>query len=364
MTKKRKLWPDLNLYKKIHNVLNKEAIENPGKSYNFEELMVMIGYKITTKGLQAPNLKELKSFRSLQARLNEVMADISIRLKKHNIDWKVKEGRTKATKYSYKEKVIYDFPAECETEKKQADLELFKAVVGYTQTPFSHKGVKRNIISFSTNNLLGKISLVNDLFVAIRDKKVVEFTYTGMHSNKPKTHVISPHYLKEYNMRWFLFGREEDESLGEKQKERNTFYVDRIDDEIQIRTDLEYHDSKIDYSTYFDDIVGVTHFGEKALIDIDITTFDQYTHDRILSKPIHEPQEEIKPFDEDEGQGLIRLKSIRPNQELETQLLSYGDAIKAAWEGKSHDKLLDRIGNMYDRYNIKKYLEQKGKKSV
>lgn len=361
MVRKKKTWPAHKIYEKIHSVLNKEAVENPGKSFNFDELVTMIGYEITAKGILNSKGKVMTS---LSKRLDEVMSDITYRLKKHKINWKVKEGRKKATRYSYKEKVIYDFPAECETEKEQADLELFKDVVGYTQTPFSKEGIKRNIISFSTNNLLGKISLVNDLFVAIRERKVVEFTYTGMHSNKPKTHIISPHYLKEYNMRWFLFGREEDESLGEKQKERNTFFVDRIDDEIQIRTDLEYHDPKIDYSKYFDDIIGVTHWDNNAPIDIDITTFNQYTHDRILSKPIHEPQEEIKPFDDKEGTGLIRIKGIRLNQELETQLLSYGDAIKASWEGNSYDNFLERINHMFERYNIEKFRESKDQKPV
>lgn len=365
MANSNKRYPSQDLYKAIHDFFNKEARDFPGNKYSFEEVFTEIGYVFKPNGDVITPTKTYTSRKICVQRWYEVRDDINTRLEKHGITWKMKEGRGQGSKYCYEEPVPYDFPKECQDEKTLYDLDLLKDVIGYTQTPLSNKAVKRDIISFSTSDLLGNVDLVKELFLAIRDKKVVEFTYNAAYSNHPKRHVLSPHYLKEYNLRWFLFGHTEevtdpdnpDVSADSKPREGYyTFAIDRIDDDgIKIREDLPYHDSDTikDYSAWFDDIVGVTHETghEEEPVDIDITTFDPYTHSRIMAKPFHKSQVEISPATK-ENPGHIRLH-LCVNQELKSQLLSFGDSIVARWKGKSYEDFLKRVNRMHDRYNAK-----------
>lgn len=372
----------MKLYEKVHRFLNDNAPKNPsndntlsnehGKGFSFEEIMNGINYKfnqIDKRGdvyLEKPDGSKdyaPQAVHNLSVRFSEVINDIDYRLKKHGYKWSVKIGRKKGSTYFYRQYIPFDFINECEYDKTIHDLNLLKDVIGYTQTPLSNKAVKRDIISFSTSDLLGNVDLVKELFLAIRDRKVVEFTYNAAYSNHPKRHVLSPHYLKEYNLRWFLFGHTEevtdldnpDINVDPKPREGYyTFAVDRIDDEgIKVREDLPYHDSDTikDYSAWFDEIVGVTHKTghEEEPVDVDITTFDPYTHNRILVKPFHKSQVEISPATK-ETPGHIRLH-LCVTQELESQLLSFGDSIVAKWEGKSYDNFFNRVNRMHDRYN-------------
>lgn len=283
------------------------------------------------------------------------------RLKAHGYIWSVKEGQRKATKYGYAEPIPYDLPEECDLDCMLDHIELLKEIVGYTRTSFSNKKVERDIISIASIGMLNDIDRVKEIFLAIRDSKVVAFTYHAVNSNHPKHFMLSPHYLKQYNQRWFLFGYVEevtddaDESLNADSHPREgyyTFAVDRIDDDFVLRTDLMYHQpQRIDYSTYFNDIVGVTHFTDRPMksVDITITTYSRYIHNLLMANPIHSSQKEVTPCLSKNKPGSIHLH-ICVNQELERILLGYGENIKVEWKGTSYTSFLKRIDAMSKHY--------------
>ena len=242
-------------------------------------------------------------------------------------------------------------------------IELLKEIVGYTRTSFSSKEVKRDIISIASIGMLNDIDRVKELFLAIRGSKVVAFTYHAANSNHPKHFTLSPHYLKQYNQRWFLFGYVEDVSDDDDPSLNAdshpcegyyTFAVDRIDDDFVLRTDLKYHQpQRIDYSTYFNDIVGVTHFTDRPMepVDITITTYSRYIHSLLMANPIHSSQKEMTPCVSKSEPGRIHLY-VCVNQELERILMGYGENIKVEWNGPSYDSFVKRIDAMNKHYMV------------
>lgn len=185
-------------------------------------------------------------------------------------------------------------------------------------------GKESKIIEFDTNGQLNNLSLLPTLYYAIRDKQVVEFSYCPF-DKEERRNVFHPYYLKEYNSRWFAFGRAVYEDG--KADENCNRALDRITSSIVIKKEVEYIPSSIDYSTYFDDIVGVTHVKDSKKEHIVIQTNDPYTHGRILTKPLHKSQKEIQVFDPTRRKGEISI-DVKPNYELLGLLFSFESHIK------------------------------------
>lgn len=179
----------------------------------------------------------------------------------------------------------------------------------------------KTIVEFDGNEHLRNIELLPELFVYIRDEKVISFDYKPY--GKPKRHVLlHPHLLKEFNNRWFIFGL----AIQDDGEFINNYALDRIcEDTIVYEKDITYisaQEKRIDYNHYFDDIVGVSHRKNAEEMEIIIQTNDLYTHERIISKPIHSSrQSELMPFDKGKRHGEICLR-LKPNLELLGTLLS------------------------------------------
>lgn len=362
--KKRSL--DEELYRRIHNFLNKAANDFPGRRFNNIEIIESIGFEYQQKtGLYKDFAGDLadKSAKSFTQRLHEITSDIDRRLKDYGYEWNFKEGQRRGMTYCYKEIVPYDFPSEYVFEKNAQAL-LFKGFIGYKNSDNKTGKKQRDIISFSTNPLLSNISLVKEVFYAIIQERVIEFDYDATNSNHIKHVVLSPHFIKEFNQRWFFWGYAESvteketskDCTNEKTREGLGSYTFRVDSIANLRILIDgnytYHSAQpsVNYSSMFDDIVGVTHFLESRPVDVYITTYDYSTHRRIKTKPIHSTQIELEAYDKGKNShGKFKLH-VCINPELETILLSYGDTIKAEWEGKSYNKFLERISKMNHRY--------------
>jgi predicted DNA-binding transcriptional regulator YafY len=124
-----------------------------------------------------------------------------------------------------------------------------------------------------------------------------------------------PYFLKQYNNRWFVFGR--NNLLGANQW---NIPLDRI---LTIRElGDEYIEDNTNWEDYFSDFIGVSKTDEE-LIEIKLL-FTKEQAPYIMTKPIHETQ---KSNNLDDGNLEVRIKVI-PNYELETMLLSFGEKVK------------------------------------
>ena len=103
----------------------------------------------------------------------------------------------------------------------------------------------RKIIGFDTNQMLDHLEDIADFYTAIENKQVLKIVYNAAYLKK-KTITIVPHFIKEYNYRWFLLGKGMDEDG--KVRESYVCAIDRIESYEQV--DDSYSECNIDYTKY------------------------------------------------------------------------------------------------------------------
>lgn len=200
------------------------------------------------------------------------------------------------------------------------------------------------IIAFDSNEQLWNLDLLPTFYYAIRDKQVLKFTYAP-YAKSERTFIFHPHYLKEYNSRWFVFGLAIE---GEgKQYPSNNCALDRIVSEIEKVEKVKYIPSSVDYSTYFDDIVGVTRLKgyQKEIIEIEVK--DLYTYMRILTKRLHKSQKVVQPWNDQIKTGRFTIEVI-PNFELLGLLMSFEGHVEIF--GDYRKQFENEIKKMYNLY--------------
>jgi predicted DNA-binding transcriptional regulator YafY len=172
------------------------------------------------------------------------------------------------------------------------------------------------IISFDHNEFLEGLDLLPALYQSILNRSVLLIEYQAFHMKTSVKYIIHPYYLKQYNKRWFLMGANRADNL------LYTIPFDRIK-KIEIKK-IEYIENKtINFSEYFEDIIGVSRKSEDNPIKIRLF-FNQKTAPYILTKPLHGSQKKIN-YDEN---GLTIQIEVIPNFELKQLILSYGDSVK------------------------------------
>lgn len=186
-------------------------------------------------------------------------------------------------------------------------------------------------ISFDSNQDLKGIEFFSPLYHATQNQQPLEITYKDFKSEDPYTFVFHPHFLKEYNNRWFLFGLHE-----ESQKENWNIAIDRI---IEIKsTETIFIPTKIDWQDYFTDMIGVSKSENQESIEV-VLHFYGVTGRYMENKSIHETQKH-KWIDE----NTLELKiKVIPNYELERLLLSYGESVKVVSPPQLVEKIKSRI---------------------
>lgn len=178
----------------------------------------------------------------------------------------------------------------------------------------------------------------------ITGQNVISFVYHP-YGKDPEAIIMHPHFLKEYNGRWFLFG------YKDKSTDISNFSLDRIETEPQIVEEIEYQPAPVGtYLDFFNNIVGVSH--EKGIYKSErtvIRTQSLYIHELVKSKKFHHTQKEIKPYgDYDDGiYGEFEL-NVEYNRELKGKILAFGEGLKVV----SPDRLVKEIKDSIERLSL------------
>lgn len=105
-----------------------------------------------------------------------------------------------------------------EVEKIRSALQVFSRFSGTPQFEWINEMIplleskfglierKDEIISFESNVDLKRLDLLTPLFNAIINERVLIINYKDFKSSDPYELIFHPHYLKQYNNRWFVFG--------------------------------------------------------------------------------------------------------------------------------------------------------------
>jgi len=203
----------------------------------------------------------------------------------------------------------------------------------------------KQFVQTGTYTSLENISLLPSLYMAIIEKKVVQFHYRPF-NKKDRVITLHPQFLKEYNGRWFVFGF----SIDEKGKEYSdsAYALDRVEGEL-ITVNSPYKSQQVGYwVNRFNDIVGVRlPSDDNQVEEILIRTLNAQAHGRIITKPIHRSQREVSSFNDTNGFGEITINVI-PNLELLSIVLSHGTNIEIV--GNYRQIIAEQIKKMNDIY--------------
>lgn len=183
------------------------------------------------------------------------------------------------------------------------------------QSSFTLKADPEKFIEFDQNKYLKGIEYFSDFYNAIVYTKTLLINYKGFKQDKITSILFHPYYLKQYNNRWFVFGR----------IDNNAFITNIAIDRVQSITEakkLFIHNDLVDFNEFFEDVVGVTVQKDNMpeIVSIRVSN-DMFPY--IETKPLHGSQK-IKKKTKD--YAIIEIKVII-NFELISLLFSFGEAI-------------------------------------
>lgn len=155
------------------------------------------------------------------------------------------------------------------------------------------------------------------LYKAIREKNAVVLHYKPYRAAQVSHELVHPQLLKAYNGRWFLIAL--NEARGSHPQNYALDRITFIDD-----SRLEFRPAAIDFSSYFDSLIGVTIPENNPGVETIRLHISAGRAPYVRTKPLHKSQRVIT--DTDEGME-IELRLII-NQELKTLLLSFGPDLR------------------------------------
>lgn len=171
-------------------------------------------------------------------------------------------------------------------------------------------------ISFGGNEDFKGMEFFSQVMEAVSMRKPLIVEYHPYFEDSVAFH-LHPYHLRQYNNRWFLFGK------SEEREGLTNLALDRI---LSIKTwKNTFIPTDIDFTDYFYDVVGVSVNDEmqphRILLKVSNRQFPY-----IDTKPFHGSYREIKEMQGDDYHIVEFNMAI--NYELTSQLLSYGAEIE------------------------------------
>lgn len=203
------------------------------------------------------------------------------------------------------------------------------------------------VISASLDRILTNIEYLPMLYEAIVNKLVLEIDYKP-YLEEIETLLFHPHYLKEYNGRWHLFGH----VVGHKPENGYNIALDRINSRPREKSKVDYISAPpLFYEQFFKNIVGVSHAKDLVLYNIIVRAHTYYIYKLTETKPIHSTQETIKAFEEHEDgiYGEFSLQ-VEVNNEFFGRILQMGAGLEIMSPSTVRDEFKRRVLKLANLY--------------
>jgi predicted DNA-binding transcriptional regulator YafY len=297
------------------------CFRNTGKRYYIEDLLktcndALFEFDPNTEGIKKRQLYD-------DIRFMESSQGFSIPLEK------IKDGRRAFYQYKDSSFSINNQPLnEAEAEQLKSAMLVLGRFKGLPQfewvnellpkldQTFNLSKTDQEIISFDTNIYVMGVEYIAPLFSAIQNKQALNVTYQSFNSTEQQTFVFHPYHIKQYNNRWFVFGK------NNAYNNLTNLALDRI--KAIEHASYKYDKSvMVDFEVYFEDIIGVTKPADVLPIKIILKAASQLAP-YIKTKPIHGSQKKI----EETNTSFTFSIEVIPNYELHKMILSFGDGIQ------------------------------------
>lgn len=209
------------------------------------------------------------------------------------------------------------------------------------------KRTGERVLSASLDRELTNIELLPFLYESIVNHQVLLIDYKPYQEDE-QTIVFHPHYLKEFNGRWFLLGHAE----SEEPEEGFNIALDRIVGRPREKYDIEWKAARAGfYQDHFKDIVGVSQWKGTAAEDIRIRAHTLSIFKLTETKKIHPSQTTMVPFGKHkDGKYGDFIVHIKVNNEFIGQVLQFGDGLEIISPESVRSIFNNRIQNLMERY--------------
>jgi predicted DNA-binding transcriptional regulator YafY len=313
------------------------CFSNPGKKYFFQDLIdecnkVLLDLDSSSNGICTRQIRE----------------DIAFMKTKEGWDIELgefREGRKMYYRYINTDFSINNMPLnELEIEhlkEAAAILSQFKGLPQFKwmnellpklNEKINNRDNQNVIMDFDSNEYLKGIENLGELYNSIRYQKVLNIRYKPFEHEEISVITFHPYFLKQYNNRWFVFGYNPDQNMYNW-----NLAIDRIIDFKEKKVKYQKN-TEINWSTYFEDIVGVTKPNKGEIETVKLEFFGK-TAKYIFSKPIHESQ--VEKWINKETLS-VTLK-VYINFELERTILSYSDCVRIISPKSLQDSIYNKL---------------------
>lgn len=203
------------------------------------------------------------------------------------------------------------------------------------------------VLSASLDRMLTNIEMLPLLYEAIVHRQVLSITYKP-YNEEECTLTFHPHYLKEFNGRWHLFGHAD----AQEPEFGYNVALDRIVVKPRELYKVNYISApKGFYEQFFKDIVGVSHTKNAVKYDIVIRAHTYYIYKLTETKPIHQAQDTITPWGEHEdgtyGEFSIH---VEVNNEFIGRILQMGAGLEIMSPDEVREEFKQRVKDLAKLY--------------
>jgi predicted DNA-binding transcriptional regulator YafY len=203
------------------------------------------------------------------------------------------------------------------------------------------------VISASLDRILTNIEYLPVLYEAIVNKQVLEFDYKPF-GGEQETLIFHPHYLKEHNGRWHLFGHAEEHSP----ENGYDIPLDRIQTKPREKSKVGYIPAPpLFYEQFFKDIIGVSHTKDTTKYDIVLRAHTYYIYKLTETKPIHQSQSIATLWGDHENgtYGEFSLE-VEVNNEFIGRILQMGAGLEIVSPKEVRDLFKQRVKDLAKLY--------------
>lgn len=319
------------------------CFRNPGRKYFIDDLIEACNNSLLDIDPKSSGIKRRQIFDDIKFMRDSQGFDAPIE--------SYKDGKRTFYRYSDSTYSINSQPLnEREAMQLKESLMTLSRFKGLPQFEWVDEMKARLEVSFSLNNqekviefeenryLTGK-EHIGTLYDAITNKQVINLNYHPFNREESIQIVLNPYFLKQYNNRWFLFGK------NGSAKNITTIALDRIENIKPVHEPFTPN-TEIDFEEYFEDVIGVSvpydGLTEKVILKIDADSWPY-----IKTKPIHGSQ---KVKEQTSDFTIIELQVI-PNFELEAQIFSHAERVTVISPETLRQRIKQRIFNLNEKYN-------------
>ena len=319
-----------------------KCFRNPGRNYYIEDLITACNEALLDIEPNSTGVKRRQIYEDIKFMQDSKGFDAPIE--------SFKDGRKAFYRYTDLNFSINSQPLnEQEAQQMKESLLTLSRFRGMPQFDWVEEIIARleqtfnlktedNILSFEENPFLTGREYIGEIYNAIVTKKVLLIFYKPFKTDRQLLFEIHPYHLKQYNNRWFLFG------LNNEYRNITNIALDRIQNINESKTKY-ITNTKIDFSEYFDDVIGVsvdeTQKPQRVVLKADDDLLPYIT-----SKPIHGSQKIKK---NEKGTRIELLLQL--NYELESTIFSFGEKMEVLEPEALRAAIANRIKVLNQKYS-------------